>query len=200
MKDLYLVAIIGFLSGWLVLLPLHNIGIRISGSLIFFAVSGFTLLALSAFSMLRYLGKFWVILNYFSKFAAVGSFNALLNLGTLNLLMRATGISRGFYFTVFATIAFLVSATSSYLWNKFWTFGSTNPIFLKEYLHFVVFTIIGGIVNVSVASFLVNIVGAPAHIDLKTWANLAVVMATALSLMWNFFSYRYIVFSKSFVE
>lgn len=200
MKDWYLIAIIGFLSGWLALLPLHNIGIQISVSLMFFSVVGFTLLALIAFSVLRYLGKFWGTLHYFSKFAAIGAFNALLNLGILNLLMRATGISKGFYFTVFATIAFLVSATSSYLWNKFWTFESTKPVFVREYLHFIVFTIIGGVINVGISSFLVSVVGAPASLDPKLWANIAVVAATLVSLLWNFSSYRYIVFKESFTE
>lgn len=195
-KDYHLVTLIGFLVGWLVLLPFKNIGLTISPSLIIASVMGFTFFAPLAFWILMYLSRFWIVLGQFGKFAAAGTLNALLYLAILNLFIILFEITKGLYFSIFLIISFLISKASSYLWNKFWTFESKTKITAKEYIHFSVFTIIGMSLNVGIASFLVNIIGAPEAISEKIWANIAAVASITISFMWNFLSYRHIVFKS----
>lgn len=196
-KDYYLVTIIGFLVGWLVLLPAVNIGLKITPPLVVGSVFGFTLFAPLALGTLKFLSRFWAILGQFGKFAAVGTLNALLDLGILNLLIFLTGVSRGIYFSAFKALSFLVAVTNSYFWNKLWTFESKLPFTGREYVRFGFFTLIGDLINVSVASFIVNFIGPPADFNPKLWANVGAVIAIFVALLWNFLIYRNIVFKNA---
>jgi len=193
-RDFYLVTLIGFLVGWLVLLPAKNLGIDITPVFILGSVLSFTVFAPIALLILKLLSRFWKVLEQFGKFAAVGTLNTLIDLGVLNLLIILTDISSGSYFSIFKAVSFLAAATNSYFWNKFWTFESRLPVTANEYVRFLFFTLIGTLINVAVASFVVSVIGAPGGINPKTWANIGAVLAVAVSFLWNFLSYRYIVF------
>ncbi|MEK7464657.1 MAG: GtrA family protein [Patescibacteria group bacterium] len=193
-KDFYLVTLIGFLVGCLFLLPVKNIGFTITPVFIFGSVLGFTLLAPIALFILKRLSRFWPILDQFGKFAATGTLNTLLDLGVLNLLILLTDISQGIYFSSFKAVSFLAATTNSYFWNKFWTFQSSLPTSFAEYLRFGGFTLLGALVNVSVASFIVSVIGAPSGIEPKLWANVGAVIAVLVSFILNFLSYKLIVF------
>ena len=196
-RDFFLVAIIGFLVGWLVLLPAKNLGLNITPFFIAASVVGFTIFAPIALFVLKLLSQFWKVLDQFGKFAAVGTLNTLIDLGILNLLILLTDISAGVYYGLFKAISFLAASTNSYFWNKFWTFGSRLPVTTSEYVRFLFFTLIGTLINVAVASFIVSIIGAPHGVSLKTWANIGAVLAVFVSFLWNFLSYRYVVFKSN---
>lgn len=196
-KDLYLVSLIGFLFGWLLLLPAKNLGLVITPQLVLAAVAGFTLFAPLALVILKFLSRFWAVLYQFGKFAAVGALNTVIDLGVLNLLILLTDIYIGIYFIIFKAISFLVASTNSYFWNKFWTFQSKLPVMVKEYVRFIFFTIIGLLINVSAAYFIVSVIGPLFGADLKLWANIGALVAIGVSLVWNFFAYRYIVFRST---
>ena len=195
-KDFYLVTLIGLFVGWLVLLPFKNIGFVISFPLVIASVVGCTLFVPISFFVLKWLSKFLPALEQFGKFAAAGTLNALINLAVLNLFILYTNITNGIYFSVFLCVAFLISKTSSYVWNKFWAFESSTRMNVKEYIQFTFFTLLGGGMNVGIASFLVDGIGSPPFFNLKTWANVSAVIAIIVSLFWNFLTYRYIVFKK----
>lgn len=195
-KDYYLVSLIGFLVGLLVLLPLANLGIKINFFVGLISVFGFTLFAPLALWLLKVLSHFFPILEQFSKFAAVGTLNTLLDLGILNLLIFLSGIASGVFYAVFKAISFLVATTNSYFWNKFWTFQSRLPVTVGEYVRFALFTLVGALINVSVASLIVNVVGHPANWSPKLWANVGALVAVAASFLWNFLSYKNIVFKS----
>ncbi len=195
-KDYKRVLVIGFLVGWLVLLPLKNVGLSISPLLILFSVVGFTLLGPIALFILKLLGKKWPVFEQFGKFAAVGTLNTLLYLAVINFLILLTDISRGSSYSVFVVLGFLVATTNSYLWNKFWTFESKAPVTLREYGVFIGFTVVGTLINVGVASLIVNDIGAPAGVDPKLWANVGALTAVFVSFIWNFLAYRKIVFRR----
>lgn len=196
-KDYFFVTIIGFLVGWLVLLPAKNIGFEISTLWVVISVLGFSCFAPIALFILKLLGKVWSVFEQFGKFAAVGTLNTLLDIGVLNLLMLLTEIAQGAYYSGFKAVSFLVATTNSYFWNKLWTFQSKSPVTVSEYIRFALFTLVGALINVSVASLVVNLIGAPSGFDPKLWANVGAIIAVAVSFLWNFLSYRNIVFKKS---
>ena len=194
--DYYLVTIIGFLVGWLLLMPAKNLGFEIKLILVLGSVIGFSILAPIALFVLKFLSRFWKVLEQFGKFAAVGTLNTLLDLGVLNLLIYLTDISSGASYSGFKAISFLVGTTNSYFWNKFWTFGSRLPVTLNEYGRFIFFTLIGVLINVSAATLVVNVIGAPAGVNPKLWANVGALAGVFTALLWNFLSYKKIVFKK----
>lgn len=195
-KDFRLVTIIGFLVGWLVLVPAANLGYRVTLPLAAGSVVFFSLFAPFALFILKLLSRRWRIFEQFGKFAAVGTLNALIDLAVLNFLILISGFAAGWYYVLFKAASFVIASTNSYLWNKFWTFGSRTKASLKEFLAFIAFTLVGTAINVGVASLLVNAVGAPAGIGLKWWANISAVIAIFAGLLWNFTSYRKVVFRE----
>jgi len=193
-KDYRLAAVIGFLVGCLVLIPVANLGYAVTALLAAASVVGFALFAPFALFLLKQLGRVWPVFNQFGKFAAVGTLNTLLDLGVLNALIFITGFARGAPFAGFKAVSFLVASTNSYFWNKFWTFESRAPIALGEYARFLLFTLVGTFLNVGVASLIVNVLGAPEGVGEKLWANAGALIAVFTSLLWNFLAYRKIVF------
>jgi len=197
-KDFFLVGLIGFLVGWLVLPTAANVvnGFRITPLAALVSVVSFTVLAPLLLAFIYYVARFWPVLRSFGKFCAVGTLNSVLGFFVLNSLMHFTGINRGLYYSLFIALAFLVSTTNSYFWNKFWSFQSKTSTSPSEYSGFLLASFIGLLINNGVASFLNNVIGPLDGISPVIWANLSALMAVAFSFLWNFTSYRLIIFKK----
>ena len=193
-RDLYFAVSIGFLFGWLVLLPAKNLGFSITPGFVLSSVVGFSVFSPLALFVTFLLSRFLSGFFQFGKFAAVGALNTLIDLGILNLLILLTDVTGGVYFSAFKGVSFLSAITNSYYLNKFWTFGSRLPATLEEYFRFAFFTLIGLLINVAVASFIVSVLGPLFGAGPKVWANVGALIATVISLIWNFFAYKKLVF------
>lgn len=193
-KDFLLVTLIGFLVGILILPIAVNLGFRLSAFFIIGSIGGFTIFAPAALWFLYFLAEFKPIFAQFGRYAAVGTLNTLLDLSALNLLIFLSGQAAGIYFTLFKGLSFWVGMTNSYFWNKFWTFNSRTGASAYEYVRFGLFTFIGFLINVTTASLIVNLIGPIGGADPRLWANIAALSATGVSFLWNFLSYRYLVF------
>ena len=200
-KDRFVIVLIGVLIGAFALVPLKNLGLSLTPALIIIIIFGCGVFAFISLTILALMSKRWTALHQFARFAAVGTLNALLDLGILNFLIFVTDISVGIYFTVFKTISAFAGKNNSYFWNKLWTFESDRsvwraPVVWEEYVQFMIFTFIGLVINVGIASTLVNFIAPPGGMDIKLWANIASVVAMLAAMMWNFLSYRHIVFKS----
>ncbi len=196
-KDYFLVWIIGIFVGVLALIPLKNIGIEFGWLFAVVLVIGLSVFAIFALFILKLLSRWIPVFEKFGKFAAVGTLNTLLDLGVLNLLIFIVGISSGVGFVLFKAVSFLAGTTNSYLWNKLWTFQSKAPVSAGEYVRFAGFTLVGTLINISVAASIVNGISAPNGINEKLWANIGALIAVAVSFLWNFLTYKNVVFKKS---
>lgn len=116
----------------------------------------------------------------FLKFSVVGTIGAVVDFGTLNLLILLLGLAK-----VWAnTGSFSLAVCSNFLWNRLWTYPETrgDPI-LSQLTQFALVNLIG--LGINQALFL----------SLDRWAfagwgplgyNLAKAIATAVVLFWNF--------------
>ncbi|MDP3014962.1 MAG: GtrA family protein [bacterium] len=198
-KDYLLISIIGFLFGLLLLPILSNINIpffTVNLKSAFLIVIVFTVFANLALWLVSLLSRFIPVLLQIAKFAAVGGLNTLLDLGVLNVLILISGIAAGYWYPVFKGISFVIANINSYFWNKHWTFGVSDSANIKEFSQFLTVSIIGFGINISAASLMVNIIGAPENISLERWANIGALSATMISLIWNFIGYKFFVFKK----
>lgn len=197
-KDFLLAGLIGFLAGWLVLPTAANVvnGFRITPLAALVSVVSFTVLAPLLLAFIYYVARFWPVLRSFGKFCAVGTLNSTLGFFVINSLISFTGITRGIYYTLFVGTAFLVSTTNSYFWNKFWSFQSKTAVNPSEFSGFLLASLVGFFINTGVASFLNNFIGPLGGIRPTLWANLSALAAVAFSFLWNFTSYRLIIFKK----
>lgn len=65
----------------------------------------------------------------FLRFCLVGASGYAVNLAVYSAVLTA-----GVHFQIAATIAFLVAASSNYVWNRVWTFGSRQTRILGQSL------------------------------------------------------------------
>jgi len=116
----------------------------------------------------------------FLKFSTVGAIGAVVDFGTLNLLILIFGLAK-----VWAnTCSFSLAVCSNFLWNRLWTYPETrgDPI-LPQLSQFALVNVLG--LGINQAIFL----------SLDRWVfsgwgplgyNLAKAIATGVVLFWNF--------------
>lgn len=138
------------------------------------------------------------------RFGVVGVANTGVDLIVLNLLIFTTGLGQqGVYFSIFKALSFMVAAINSYFLNKHWTFaGSDAGNTTRQFQQFAIITIIGWLINVGVASFVVNIIQPSFDLNQfadglnKLWPTIGALFGTAFGLVWNFLGYKLFVFKK----
>ena len=159
-------------------------------------VLAFPLLAVTGMFIASVLAKRFAVLLQAARFLLVGGLNTFIDLGILNLLIFFGGTAVGIWFSVFKGIAFVGAVLNSYFWNRQWTFNTKTKMQGKEFLKFLLISLVGFTINVGIASFLVNALGAPGTLSENMWANVSAVVAAFAGMLWNFIGYKFIVFKK----
>jgi putative flippase GtrA len=138
----------------------------------------------------------------FLKFLVVGAIGAVIDFGTLNLLNYFTGME-----IVYAqAISFLLAVTNNFLWNRYWTYpDSRSKPLSSQLVQFFVINGVGILVRTPIIlgseKLILSGLNAVFADFTFPWsdfltvdriaANLAVVVAIFVVLMWNFFANRY---------
>ena len=131
-----------------------------------------------------------------AKFLIVGSVSTLLELAVLNLLFAATGITAGAGFSAFKAFTYLLGMANSFVFNKYWSFDAHGTNVALEAGKFAAVNVLGLVLNVGTASFIVNVMGAPPGVSGALWANFAALVAVGIVLIWNFLNYKFFVFRR----
>jgi putative flippase GtrA len=130
-----------------------------------------------------------------SKFAMIGVLNSGIDFWVFNMFISATGVETGPDILAFKSISFVVALVNSYFWNKYWAFkagGTTKKG--KEFLSYVIVTVIGFVLNVGTTFAIVNLTTPHFHLNQVQWDNVAAAIATLSNLLWNYLGYHFIVF------
>lgn len=145
-----------------------------------------------------FLGRWMPFFNQFGRFVVIGFTNFAVSAGVLNLMLALSGISIGIWYSVFVGGAFIIGTIHSYYWNKSWVFESgTNLGGSVEFAKFITVVAIAGLVNIVVASLLVNFSHPLFGITPEGWANVGGVAGSAAGLVFSFVGFRIVVFRKS---
>lgn len=134
-------------------------------------------------------------LYQFAQFAAVGTLNSFIYGGILSvetILYGTTDVSNAL-FAVFISVSFLFSTFNSLLWNKYWTFASSEKMNAKQVGGFYGVAIVGWALSVGVATFVKSLGPADSHVWVTIVAPLAGILS---SFIWNFTGYKLWVFKK----
>lgn len=108
------------------------------------------------------------------KFSVVGLSGMVIDFGLTWLLKEKVKINA----YLANSAGFIAAASSNYLWNRLWTFGSNSSEITREYFSFVLIAIIGLLINNGVIYLLT-----------KRWKMnfyLAKLFAIAVVTLWNF--------------
>ena len=154
-----------------------------------------------------FLGKWVGFFNQFGKFAVIGFTNAAVDFGVLNSLIAATGIATGSYYSFFKTISFLVALINSYLLNKYWAFAVPvpdvapqrveRPSSRLEFTKFAGVAIVAALINVGVASYVVNSIDPLFGFTPAVWANVGAIIGSAFALIFSFIGFKVLVFRSN---
>lgn len=206
-KDFWLAILAGEIVAWLSLPTLKNLkilgilaerGIGLTGFVIFWAI-------FIPFGAIVGLGAFYFLAKYknrigffqLGKYGVIGMLNTFLNAGVFNLLIFITDISAGITVDLFFIITFVVTIINSFIWNKYWSFEERKTeTITDEALKFFGVSAAVAIINIGILHLTVNVIGTPAGLDSKIWANIALAFTIITAFFGNFFSYKFIVFKK----
>ncbi len=142
------------------------------------------------------------VIGQFVRFAMIGGLNTGVDLIILNVLMFSTSQFEGTWYSVFKAVSFAAAATFSYFMNKKWAFkDDSKEKGVQKFSQFFAVSIIGAIVNVSIATLVVTYLKPTLGTDFlflsdQLWGNVGALFGTAVGLIWNFLGYKFIVFKK----
>ena len=161
--------------------------------LLAFLFAGLPIIFTIGLAFTGFISKKIPLLWQFAKFAQVGVLNTAIDFGILNLLIFVTGITSGLSIIPLNAISFSIAIINSFFWNEKWVFETKKE---ANFITFVVVTLIGLAINRGIVYAITTFV-PPTFVDSqKLWVNSAKVLATGISLIWNFTGYRLIVFKK----
>jgi len=163
---------------------------------VWFLIIIFPILGAGGIWIAYLIGRRFLIVFQLAKFSLIGTAAALVDLGILNILMFAFGITAGIWFSLFKIISFVIAFFSKYMGNKLWAFNKNGTMGAgKELSKFFAVTLISLLVNVMIASLIVSFNPLFGLSD-KIWANMAAIIAALTTALWNFSAYKYLVFKK----
>lgn len=206
-KDFWLTILAGEIVVWLSLPTLKNLkildllaaqGIGLTGFVIFWAIF-IPLGATFGLGAFYFLAKYKNRVGFFQlgKYGVIGVLNTFLNAGIYNFLIFITDISSGIKVDLFFIATFIVTVINSFFWNKYWSFEERETETIKsEAIKFFSVSAAVAIVNIGIIHLIVNTIGAPAGMDPKIWANIALAFTIVTAFFGNFFGYKFIVFKK----
>lgn len=190
-NDYRVASLIGFITALIIVLSLLSIGLYAHLHLLFLVFVPF-LWSLSIY-LTPYIQKIIPISIRFVKFCIVGVLNTVIDFGSLNILSYLTGITSGFLVGGINIPGFVVGIPNSYFWNKKWVFNSKSNI-TQSASPFLIVTLAGIFINSALVILLTTYINPPVAMSSELWLNIAKVIATVASLVWNFVGFKFLVF------
>ena len=124
-----------------------------------------------------------VFIGKFLKFCVVGVTGTIIDFGLTWICKEKLKIPK----FIANAIGFVVAATSNYILNRVWTWGSTNEQVGVEYVKFFGVSLIGLGLNTLILYLL--------HEKLKLNFWISKVFATGVVMIWNFLANHYFTFA-----
>lgn len=132
----------------------------------------------------------------FSKFSVVGFTNALVDIGTLNLLLWLAPTREAWILAAYNAVALILANINSYFGNTFWTFRGRAHHNRRQTSLF----ILQALANIAVSNglFYVLVRTLLVYDVVPGWiaGNVAKVVSIAVASVMSFFLMRYMVFSR----
>lgn len=198
-SDVILALVIGEITAWYFISFLKDLTaqVEILSSILWSLPVVFPILSLIGIWIAFLIGKKFLFVFQLAKFLLIGVLATIVDLGILGLLIWISGITAGIFYSIFKGISFLIATCAKYLGDKIWAFEKKEMAGAgKEFSKFFLVTLIGLLINVGVASLVVNVMGPQFGLSDKIWANIGGIVAAFATVIWNFLGYKFLVFRK----
>lgn len=131
----------------------------------------------------------------FATFSVIGASNALIDIGSFNLLLFIWPTENNQLLLLFNSIAYLLAITNSYFWNVRFTFKRHTMNSMKEKILFILQAFVSLLISNLVfagSTYLFKVMPIP------NWMvnNLGKASAMILSSLASFFMMKYLVFYR----
>lgn len=201
MKKDYLFSLIaGFLTSLFLIFIIKNPFIRevqgfsVLGKIVWYLPILFSVLFVFGFWFGKIIARKILVILQIVKFVEIGVLNTFMDFGILNLLIWMTGITSGWKIALINTASFTCAVVNSYFWNKYWTFETREGKAERQFLQFLIVSVIGWTLNTGIVFLGTTFISPIFGISGGLWANLIKILATGASMVWNFIGYKFWVF------
>lgn len=130
---------------------------------------------------MKFLASLPLYARQFIKFSIVGFGNFLLDAGLYTVLRLL-----GFFPELAKGFSFIVAATSSYYFNRRWTFQSKDNRIISQYSKFLIVATIGLFINTGSFAFWFRVIKLPEVYSF--------IGAAAVAMFWNFSANKFWTF------
>ncbi len=199
-KDFLSAGIAGFFTALFLLPTLKNVKILQFGYIVAGLLIGLPLLWILALIVGRFLSRWLSWIYQFVKYGIIGFLNTAIDFGVLNLISLYTGLTSGIVIGGVNVPGFVIAATNSYFWNKFWVFSHKRkqgePVDYSDIPTFMIVIVLGAVINGAIVIFISTYINPLFNLSPERWLNIAKVSATAIALAWNFLGFKFLVFKK----
>jgi putative flippase GtrA len=143
-------------------------------------------------------GKNHLFVFQAAKFFLIGAFATVVDLIFFEISVWVfSSFFIGISLLIPKAISFIVATLTKFWGNKHWAFEQhDNASVKKEFLYFIMMTLIGLIIDIGFFYYLVQILEPQFAIRPDLWIKLSVVISALASAVWSFGSYKFIVFKK----
>jgi putative flippase GtrA len=208
-KDIAFATGAGLLIGLLLLPVLKTAKPELYYMLSLWIVPFFLIATPTGLTVAYYISKKIAVIWQLGKFGVTGVMNVLVDMGVLSLLIAffrdsfsinakdavITGLEILTFYSLYKAGSFIVANINSYFWNKYWTFNQTGEK-KTEFLQFFLVSILGFIINVTVASLVFHLGNPTGDLAQGQWGLIGAAMGSIVGLAWNFIGYKFFVFKK----
>lgn len=125
------------------------------------------------------------VVRQFIKFALVGASSTIIDWGIFYLLNLIFGV----YYLTAKVLSFAVAVVNSFIWNRRWTFRSTDSNRSKEFTKFLVIALVGLSLNALIMYLAISI--------FHTRKIVGLVLSTGVVTFWNFLANKFYTFKGS---
>lgn len=137
------------------------------------------------------------LIRQFSKFILVGGINTGIDFAVFNVLISITGITQGYGLAAINLVSFSVAVVNSYFMNKYWTFQDvTKNREETKFAQFITVSLVGAGINSGIVAVFTSVFPPILGLSEQIWANAGKLLATGVSLIWNFVGYKLFVFRR----
>lgn len=146
----------------------------------------------------RIIGRHMLWVWQVAKFGLVGVLNTAIDFGVLNILIFATGFTRGLPLAALNVVSFTTALVNSYWWNKRWVFeGRGGGKETTQFLEFIIISVLAALISSGIIGGLTTYIPPSLGLSAAQWANAAKAVAVVFSFVWNFLGYKFIVFRRT---